>query len=233
MRLHSDDPYHPVSIPYGNWNIGFLSITLFLNQSEGRELVHTLNIYSEDRVDAFLRFLEEVSRGYDLFILSVHGGIEYKQVPSARKAEFFTMAAEAGADIIWGHHPHVLQPWDYFDHDDRRKLIIYSAGNLISGQTWYLDPLSPDPRLSPTGESALFRVQVIRRGGEAHIIDVATEFIFNYRDGPMVIRKAEGLLEDPHISDAWRTYYTERYKHLQNFAVPAAGAYLNGRDESR
>lgn len=44
-------------------------------------------------------------------------------------------AAENGADIILGHHPHVLQPPAWIERADGRKsFVFYSLGNFLSGQ---------------------------------------------------------------------------------------------------
>ena len=222
LRRHEDDPMHPVTINYGNMRIGFLSITLFLNLAEGSKLVHNLNMYDAGRIDAFLEYLSETTPGYDLFILSVHGGTEYRQVPNKRKRELFVKFVEHGVDIVWGHHPHVLQPWEYVMFEGSRKVILYSTGNFISGQTWFLDPVMPDQRVAPTGESALFQLKVTDNGEQVDVTDVSLQFIFNHRVQTMVVRKAESLINDPQLSDAWKLYYTHRYESLKRFELPLA-----------
>lgn len=42
--------------------------------------------------------------------------------------------AENGADVIIGHHPHVLQPIEWLKHDNGETLVVYSLGNFLSGQ---------------------------------------------------------------------------------------------------
>jgi poly-gamma-glutamate synthesis protein (capsule biosynthesis protein) len=44
------------------------------------------------------------------------------------------LLAEAGADLILGHHPHVLQPVELIGAGARRTLVAYSMGNFISNQ---------------------------------------------------------------------------------------------------
>ena len=39
-----------------------------------------------------------------------------------------------GADIVFGGHPHVVQPSEIVDKDGQQKLIIYSMGNFLSNQ---------------------------------------------------------------------------------------------------
>ena len=40
-----------------------------------------------------------------------------------------------GADIVHGHHPHVLQPSETYQN----KLIFYSLGNFIFDQNWSVE----------------------------------------------------------------------------------------------
>ena len=44
------------------------------------------------------------------------------------------VAKAAGADIIIGHHPHVLQPIEWIEKNKHRTLVVYSLGNFISAQ---------------------------------------------------------------------------------------------------
>jgi poly-gamma-glutamate synthesis protein (capsule biosynthesis protein) len=53
---------------------------------------------------------------------------------------------DAGASVIVGHHPHVLQPVEtYKTLDGRNTVIFYSLGNFLSNQSrTYVDGLMPD-----------------------------------------------------------------------------------------
>ncbi len=60
-------------------------------------------------------------------IVNVHGGEEYRTSPSARQMAFYRSLADAGADAVFGSHPHVLQPIEYANG----KVIAYSLGNFL------------------------------------------------------------------------------------------------------
>lgn len=70
------------------------------------------------------------SAGADLVIVELHGGLQFADVPS----EYFTGAAhaavDAGADLVIGHHPHVIQGFEMY----RGTLIAYSLGNFVFDQ---------------------------------------------------------------------------------------------------
>ncbi len=56
----------------------------------------------------------------------MHAGIEYTPRPNAQQQEFARAAIDAGADVIIGHHPHVLRGIERY----RRGIIFYSLGNF-------------------------------------------------------------------------------------------------------
>lgn len=65
----------------------------------------------------------------DRIIVTFHWGIPYERVPSAEDRAKARFAVECGADVVIGHHPHVLQPFEVH----RGRAIFYSVGNLAFG----------------------------------------------------------------------------------------------------
>ncbi|MGQ9518264.1 MAG: CapA family protein, partial [Anaerolineae bacterium] len=76
----------------------------------------------------------------DLVVVSVHWGEEYHSLPNARQREIAQQLADAGADIIIGHHPHVVQPIEWVQGRGRPHptLVAYSLGNFLFDQ-WFSD----------------------------------------------------------------------------------------------
>jgi poly-gamma-glutamate capsule biosynthesis protein CapA/YwtB (metallophosphatase superfamily) len=70
----------------------------------------------------------------DIVVVSVHAGQELAEQPDRALRRFFQGAIDAGADICLGHHPHVLQPVEWY----HGKPIVYSMGNFIfrQGAPW-------------------------------------------------------------------------------------------------
>ena len=71
----------------------------------------------------------------DLVIASVHWGGEYQAAPSPRQQAIAQELARAGADLVIGHGPHVLQRVEWMG----KTLIAYSLGNLLFDQLYPLD----------------------------------------------------------------------------------------------
>lgn len=68
----------------------------------------------------------------DIVIVSMHSGTEYKATPNTRQQRFARAAIDAGAAIVIGHHPHVVQTVEKY----KGKWIIYSLGNFVFDQMW-------------------------------------------------------------------------------------------------
>jgi len=68
----------------------------------------------------------------DLVVVSMHSGYEYTPNPNRRQIEFAHSAVTSGADLVIGHHPHVVQAIE----DYKGKKIFYSLGNFIFDQPW-------------------------------------------------------------------------------------------------
>lgn len=63
----------------------------------------------------------------DLVILSCHWGVSSKEEPVAYQREIARAAIDVGADMVFGHHPHVVQAGEIY----RDKPIFYSLGNFV------------------------------------------------------------------------------------------------------
>ncbi|HVC46075.1 MAG TPA: CapA family protein [Terracidiphilus sp.] len=95
----------------------------------------------------------------DFLIVSIHWGIEYSTTPRPRDVALAHKILDAGASVILGAHPHVLQPVEtYRTADGRNTVVFYSLGNFLSNQSrTYIDGLMPDSDGDPRDEMiALF-----------------------------------------------------------------------------
>lgn len=67
--------------------------------------------------------------GCHLVIVSLHWGREVTFVPQSWQYTYARKVIDMGADVIWGHHPHVLQIVQFY----KGKPIFYSTGNFTFG----------------------------------------------------------------------------------------------------
>ena len=139
LRSDRRMPIEITGIEHRNWRIGFVSVTSFSNVAGSSPYINLVNYFDQDVRGDFLASVGRWSDEYDLLVVSVHAGAEYVSTPAAHKARFLREVSDAGAHIVWSHHPHVLQPWEQRDG----RVIIYSAGNFISAQRRYQSPMVP------------------------------------------------------------------------------------------
>jgi len=79
-----------------------------------------------------LSHISLISPTVDILIVSLHWGAEYQKEPSEEQKKLARQIIDAGAKIIIGHHPHVIQPTEEYHNG----LIFYSLGNFVFDQPW-------------------------------------------------------------------------------------------------
>lgn len=96
--------------------------------------IHDINnpgLYSEFSEESVMLALDEM-KDVDFKILIFHWGNEYINIPSLEQIMLARKFVNAGADIIIGHHPHVIQP--IINH--KNGLIFFSLGNFLFDMTY-------------------------------------------------------------------------------------------------
>ena len=71
-------------------------------------------------------------RRVNYLIVFTHWGIEYQHAQSGHQQAMARLAIDAGADLVVGAHPHVIQPDELY----RGKPIVYSLGNFVFDGMW-------------------------------------------------------------------------------------------------
>jgi poly-gamma-glutamate capsule biosynthesis protein CapA/YwtB (metallophosphatase superfamily) len=122
----------------------------------------TININDYKRAREILKILNDTC---DIIIVSFHGGAEgaaYEHVTGKPEefygenrgnvVEFAHMVIDNGADIVFGHGPHVTRAIDVYNN----RFIAYSLGNFLTYRRFNLS--------GPNGISPLVQVEVDRSG---------------------------------------------------------------------
>jgi poly-gamma-glutamate synthesis protein (capsule biosynthesis protein) len=87
---------------------------------------------AEENLRNAIQAAREVS---DVVIAMPHWGSDYSSVPNYRQLSFDQVAVEAGADLVIGTHPHVIQGMREIDGIP----VFYSLGSFIFDQDWSLE----------------------------------------------------------------------------------------------
>ena len=95
----------------------------------------TIGVYSDmmPTRDAMNKLPAKIAQmradGAEIVVVAMHWGEEYYYWANYTQKKFAHDAIDAGADIVWGHHPHVLQPVEEYNGG----IIYYSLGNFAFG----------------------------------------------------------------------------------------------------
>ncbi len=230
IQADAEKRYEPVLIEVNGFRVGFLAVTGFLNRGFRTDHVNIVSYTSDADRALLLRRVRDYGEKFDLFVLSYHGGVEYATEPDRRKRDFFVELVEAGVDIVWGHHPHVLQPLVIHRAGGRDRVIMYSLGNFISGQSSHIDVSLPDEEIAVRGESALIRVQFERRrSGEVELRSVEAHPLIHApdRSGYVRVMRLDDLASVP-FSPGWREFLSTRGSILTDWLRANARTGLFG-----
>jgi poly-gamma-glutamate synthesis protein (capsule biosynthesis protein) len=130
------EAYTPRVVERNGFKLAFVAVTAVWNQPfhphPGKERVADAD---REATLAAVRAARAID-GVDAVIVSFHGGEEFTEEPGPGTRELLRAAIDAGADVVVGHHPHVIQRVAFH----RGKPILYSVGNLlmrmVTGQPW-------------------------------------------------------------------------------------------------
>ena len=110
------------------YSYGFNGIEQSISQEDYNRYLSDLN---EDKMKAEI---ERAEKEADITVIMPQMGVEYRIEPTEEQKVLYHKMIEWGADIIFGGHPHVVEPSETVEKDGEKKLIIYSMGNFISNQ---------------------------------------------------------------------------------------------------
>ncbi len=93
------------------------------------------NVVYTDNLEQITADVQKARAETDVVAVSLHWGNEDSHVVADYQRELAQLLCDLGVDVIIGHHPHVLQPIEWYESaDGHRMLCIYSLANFHSGQ---------------------------------------------------------------------------------------------------
>lgn len=120
-----DEAYEPAVIERHGWRIAVFAVTAqFSRNYFGLPMQSMLACANLAQLS---RQIMQARHRFDLIIVSYHGGDENSAAPSEEARLFAQRCIEAGADIIFGHHPHAPQPLELY----QERPIFYSLGDFL------------------------------------------------------------------------------------------------------
>ena len=118
--------------------------------------------FNLDKADMKAEIAAMRAEGAELIVVSAHWGAEGSYRAAQTQIDMAHAAIDAGADIVYGHHPHVLQKIEEYNGG----IIYYSLGNFVfGGHHWPQDldsaVLQQEVIRSPEGEISLGKLTII------------------------------------------------------------------------
>lgn len=95
--------------------------------------IYELDTHLECRTQLVTNINKVKEEGANLIIVNFHWGNEKETTPDSNQTTLARAAIDAGADLVVGHHPHVLQGMDVYNG----RTIFYSLGNFCFGGNTY------------------------------------------------------------------------------------------------
>lgn len=114
----------------GNVSFAFLDYTYGLNGDPSGVADWLINVYGEKRLKSDVA---AARKDADVVVVAMHWGTEKQTAPDEEEKKYAKVLADAGADLVIGSHPHVIQPIEWVKGKGGNKtLVCYSLGNFLS-----------------------------------------------------------------------------------------------------
>ncbi|MCF7955130.1 MAG: CapA family protein [Phycisphaerae bacterium] len=122
IDIIGNESFHPYIATSGDRKVAFYGYSMRPEQ-HADEI-----IYSMPDQDKMVSDIIKVRDDVDYLVISLHWGDEYVSCPSNAQKELAHKLIDNGANVIIGHHPHVLQGIEKYGDG----IIAYSLGNFVS-----------------------------------------------------------------------------------------------------
>jgi poly-gamma-glutamate capsule biosynthesis protein CapA/YwtB (metallophosphatase superfamily) len=178
----------PTTLRAKGISVAFLAYTYGTNKGLPKKKrclpsVNILRANSEQdlaRAEASVRKARTAS---DIVIVSLHWSDEYRTTPTDWQRQAAAALIEAGADVVLGHHPHVLQPIEsYTSRSGRRGLIAFSLGNFISSQNYGVSNENRSHTRALRGDGIILKLYTQKKNNIASVTRAEFLPIWNFRE---------------------------------------------------
>ncbi len=152
------------------------------------------------QIDTLCDVIKKYNNIVDFILVSFHWGKENAIFPTNRQVEFAHKVVNAGADLVFGHHPHVLQSIEIY----RNKIILYSLGNFVFDNSELLQK-----------QSVIF--QCVFDNGKIENSELIPVFIQNNR--PVPADKVQSELIFKHLTEVSEIFKTVLLKNNKKILI--------------
>lgn len=115
----------------GQKTVGFLGMSRVYMSADWAAGKSHPGVFSTYDTTLPLKAIERAKDECDFLVVYVHWGVEREETPKDYQKAMGRAYIDAGADLVVGSHPHVLQPAEEY----KGKTIVYSLGNFVFGSS--------------------------------------------------------------------------------------------------
>jgi poly-gamma-glutamate capsule biosynthesis protein CapA/YwtB (metallophosphatase superfamily) len=172
------EAFTPAYLESHGMTVAFVSVTRVVPEvswKADRNHAGVAEAYTPNRAEAAIK---EAKQNADIVVVMVHWGVEKKDTPVATQTDLGHRFIDAGADLVIGSHPHVLQGFEAY----KGKWIAYSLGNFVFSTT----------ASSKTSETGVLGAECNKDG--ACSLKFQPMFATNSQPAPMEATAATALL---------------------------------------
>ena len=232
LKESENDRIQVTPLFYKGWSVLFCSVTEILNSYDSSKDRLYYSAPTKQGRAVLVSLIREARNRYpcDLFILGLHlNEPEYGRTVSEAKKAWFKQLGEAGVDIIWAHHPHVMQPWETITverplllkeaviSEQCKVFCMYSMGNFISGQRWYTRYDNPSFYREYTGDAVMLQLTCTwNKAGRADF-SVSPLLITQYNEPayPVVKRFTQEWINT--LNEKEKNYFKKRLALMEEY----------------
>jgi poly-gamma-glutamate capsule biosynthesis protein CapA/YwtB (metallophosphatase superfamily) len=117
----------PAYVDVNGWTIGLVAVGRVIDPDSQVAVGDEIGTSVGHDFARALRAVRKAEAKADLVIVVIHWGVELDTQPRDYQVDEAHRMIDAGADVIFGHHAHRLQPMDTY----RGKPIFYGLGNFV------------------------------------------------------------------------------------------------------
>lgn len=109
--------------------------TLILSKNDIKIGIIACNLFHEYQANSVISQIKKIKDKVNYVIIYFHGGVEYQLKPTEEIKKYARSFIDSGANLVIGHHPHILQPIEIY----KNKTIVYSLGSFLFSDANFLN----------------------------------------------------------------------------------------------
>jgi poly-gamma-glutamate capsule biosynthesis protein CapA/YwtB (metallophosphatase superfamily) len=124
---HQREALRPARFRLEGWRVAVLGFGMVIDPSYSVADQDSPGVAAGHDTDLMLRAIRRADRRADLIVVTIHWGVELDIEPRPEQVSLGHTFIDAGADVVFGHHAHRLQPLKHY----RGRPIFWGLGNFV------------------------------------------------------------------------------------------------------